>query len=64
MEDMTKVKVDIEVTGHYGYNLLGYLLAKAFMPHLINPLHTNLYKSKRPIVGTVIKSSTRLSGTV
>jgi len=42
MEDMTKVKVGLEATGHYSYNLLGYLLDKGFPTYVINPLHTNL----------------------
>ena len=25
MEDVTKLKVGLEATGHYSYNLLGYL---------------------------------------
>lgn len=44
MEDMTKVKVGLEATGHYSYNLLGYLLDKGFPTYVINPLHTNLYR--------------------
>lgn len=27
-EDLSKVKVGLEATGHYSYNLLGYLLDK------------------------------------
>ena len=44
MEDVTKVKVGLEATGHYSYNLLGYLLDKGFPTYVINPLHTNLYR--------------------
>ncbi len=44
MEDMTKVKVGLEATGHYSYNILGYLLDKCFPTYVINPLHTNLYR--------------------
>ncbi len=29
-EDATKVKVGLEATGHYSYNLLGYLIDKGF----------------------------------
>ena len=43
-EDITKVKVGLEATGHYSYNLLGYLLDKGFPTYVINPLHTNLYR--------------------
>ncbi len=44
MEDISKVKVGLEATGHYSYNLLGYLLDKGLPPFVINPLHTNLYR--------------------
>ena len=43
-EDVNKVKVGLEATGHYSYNLLGYLIDKGFPTHVINPLHTNLYR--------------------
>lgn len=44
MENITKVKVGLEATGHYSYNLLGYLLDKGLATFVINPLHTNLYR--------------------
>ena len=44
MDDMTKVKVGLEATGHYSYNLLGYLIDKGLPTYVINPLHTNLYR--------------------
>ena len=44
MEDATKVKVGLEATGHYSYNLLGYLFDKGFPTYIINPLHTNLFR--------------------
>ena len=43
-EDLRKVKVGLEATGHYSYNLLGYLLDKGLPTFVINPLHTNLYR--------------------
>ena len=43
-DDLTKVKVGLEATGHYSYNLLGYLLDKGLPTYVINPLHTNLYR--------------------
>ena len=43
-EDLTKVKVGLEATGHYSYNLLGFLLDKGLPTFLINPLHTNLFR--------------------
>ena len=43
-DDLTKVKVGLEATGHYSYNLLGFLLDKGLATFVINPLHTNLYR--------------------
>lgn len=43
-EDLSKVKVGLEATGHYSYNLLGYILDKGFPTYIINPLHSNLYR--------------------
>lgn len=42
--DLNKVKVGLEATGHYSYNLLGFLLDKGLPTYVINPLHTNLYR--------------------
>ena len=42
--DLTKVKVGLEATGHYSYNLLGFLLDKGLDTYVINPLHTNLFR--------------------
>ena len=44
MDDVTKVKVGLEATGHYSYNLLRFLLDKGLPTYVINPLHTNLYR--------------------
>jgi len=43
-DDPAKVKVGLEATGHYSYNLLGFLLDKGLTTFVINPLHTNLYR--------------------
>ena len=43
-KDLSKVKVGLEATGHYSYNLLGFLFSKGFPTYVINPLHTNLYR--------------------
>jgi transposase len=43
-DDLSKVKVGLEATGHYNYNLLGFLLDKGLPTYVINPLHTNLYR--------------------
>ena len=42
--DLTKVKVGLEATGHYSYNLLGFLLDNGLPTFVINPLHTSLYR--------------------
>ena len=39
-----KIKVGLEATGHYSYNILGFLLDKGLTTYVINPLHTNLYR--------------------
>ncbi len=39
-----KIKVGLEATGHYSYNILGFLLEKGLTTFVINPLHTNLYR--------------------
>ena len=44
MEDVPNVKVGLGATGHYSYNLLGYLIDKGLPAYVINPLHTNLYR--------------------
>ena len=43
-KDLCKVKVGLEATGHYSYNLLGFLLDNGLPTFVINPLHTNLYR--------------------
>jgi transposase len=42
--DFSKIKVGLEATGHYSYNILGFLLDKDLPTYLINPLHTSLYR--------------------
>ena len=42
--DLDKIKVGIEATGHYSYNLLGFLLDNGLPTYVLNPLHTNLYR--------------------
>lgn len=39
-----KIKVGLEATGHYSYNILGFLLDSGLPTYVINPLHTNLYR--------------------
>jgi transposase len=42
--DVSNIKVGLEATGHYSYNLLDYLIDKGLPTFVINPLHTNLYR--------------------
>lgn len=39
-----KIRVGLEATGHYSYNLLGFLLDSGLDTYVLNPLHTNLYR--------------------
>ena len=43
-DDFSEIKIGLEATGHYSYNLLGFLLDNGFQTFVINPLHTNLYR--------------------
>jgi len=43
-ESFGNVKVGLEATGHYSYNLLGFLVNKGLATFVINPLHTNLFR--------------------
>lgn len=38
------VRIGLEATGHYNYNLLGFLIDKGLPTFVINPLHTNLFR--------------------
>ena len=38
------IKVGLEATGHYSYNIIGFLLNKDLATFILNPLHTNLYR--------------------
>lgn len=44
-----KIKVGLEATGHYSYNLLGFLLDKGLPTYVINPLHTNLFRKSQSL---------------
>ena len=39
-----KIKVGLEATGHYSYNILGFLLDNGLDTYVINPLLTNLFR--------------------
>ena len=38
------IKVGLEATGHYSYNILGFLLDNGLVTYVLNPLRTNLYR--------------------
>lgn len=38
------IKVGLEATGHYSYNILGFLLDNGLPTYVLNPLRTNLYR--------------------
>lgn len=38
------IKVGLEATGHYSYNILGFLLDNGLATYVLNPLRTNLYR--------------------
>ncbi len=38
------IKVGLEATGHYSYNILGFLLDSGLTTYVLNPLRTNLYR--------------------
>ena len=38
------IKVGLEATGHYSYNILGFLLDNGLSTYVLNPLRTNLYR--------------------
>lgn len=48
-QDASKVKVGLESTGHYSYNILRALTDKEFITYVINPLHTNFYRKAQTL---------------
>ena len=47
-----KIKVGLEATGHYSYNLLGFLLDNGLATYVLNPLRTTLYRKSLSIIKT------------
>jgi len=43
-DSLENVKIGLEATGHYSYNILGFLTEKGLTTYVLNPLHTNLYR--------------------
>ena len=39
-----EIKIGLEATGHYSYNLLGFLLEKGLHTFVLNPLYVNLFR--------------------
>ena len=54
-DDLIKVNVGLEATGHYGYNLLRFLLDTGLPTFVINPLYTNLYRKSLSLRKTKIE---------
>lgn len=42
-----EVKVGLEATGHYSYNILGFLLDKGLTTYVLNPLLTSRYRNSQ-----------------
>jgi len=42
--DVSKVRVGVEATGHYGSNLISFLLSKGFDIVVFNPLQVDMYR--------------------
>ena len=55
-----KMKVGLEATGHYSYNLLGFLLDNGLATYVLNPLRTNLYRKSLSLRKT--KTDTTIPG--
>ncbi len=47
--DGSKIKAGLEATGHYSYNILGFLLDNGLPTYAINPLHTSLYRKSQSL---------------
>ena len=47
-----KIKVGLEATGHYSYNLLGFLLDNGLPTYVLNPLRTNLNPKSLSLTNT------------
>lgn len=42
--ELNKTKKGFKATGHYSYNLLGFLLDNGLLTDVLTPLYTNLYR--------------------
>ena len=48
-KNISEIKVGLESTGHYSYNILCALTAKGYPTYVINPLHTNYYRKAQTL---------------
>ena len=46
MDGVTKIKVGLEATGHYSYNLLGYLIDKGLPAYVLSIRYIPIYTEK------------------
>ncbi len=46
-KNLDEVKVGLEATGHYSYNILGFLLDKGLTTYVLNPLLTSRYRNSQ-----------------
>ena len=46
-----KIKVGLEATGHYSYNILGFLLDNGLATYVLNPLYYKVVVIKAPLQG-------------
>jgi len=49
------IKVGLEATGHYSYNILGFLLDNGLTTYVLNPLRTNLYRKSLSLRKTKVE---------
>ena len=46
---LSSVKVGLEATGHYSFNIQNYLLSKNLKVYVLNPLHTNQFRKAQSL---------------
>ncbi len=50
--DLKEIKIGLESTGHYGFNLITFLVKKGLKTYVINPLHTTLFRKSMSLRNT------------
>ena len=48
-KDTSKIKVGLESTGHYSYNILCALSDRGYLTYVLNPLHTSFYRKAQSL---------------